>query len=155
MGQGYPLTGPSPGANPPIYPSSLPLASGNLFSNIFPKSHGFFFFLGALHSAYFLGSRRDEHQPAQCSLSTHWIDKAVESLRFNIRNRVFQHQNESMCFEHQEPRKTVFFNIRTNRCVLNFRNHVVPDVQNTLIRSDVVPDVQNTSIRSDVEKHRS
>jgi hypothetical protein len=39
-----PLTDPSPGANPPIYPSSLPLASGNLFSNIFPKIHGFFSF---------------------------------------------------------------------------------------------------------------
>ena len=44
MGQGYPLTGPSPGANPPIYPSSLPPASGNPLSNIFPKSHGFFSF---------------------------------------------------------------------------------------------------------------
>ena len=43
-GPGLPLTGPSPGANPPIYPSSLPLACGNLLSNIFPKSHGFFFF---------------------------------------------------------------------------------------------------------------
>jgi hypothetical protein len=43
MGQGYPPTGPSPGANPPIYPSSLPLASGNLLSNILSKSHGFFF----------------------------------------------------------------------------------------------------------------
>ena len=32
MGQDYPLTGPSPGANPPIHPSSLPRASGNLFS---------------------------------------------------------------------------------------------------------------------------
>jgi hypothetical protein len=42
MGQDYPLTGPSPGANPPIYPSSLPRASGNLFSDISPKSHGFF-----------------------------------------------------------------------------------------------------------------
>ena len=42
MGQDYPSTGPSPGANPPIYPSSLPLACGNLLSNIFPKSHGFF-----------------------------------------------------------------------------------------------------------------
>jgi hypothetical protein len=29
MGQGYPLTGPSPGANPPINPSSLPLAVMN------------------------------------------------------------------------------------------------------------------------------
>ena len=44
MGQDYPSTGPSPGANPPIYPSSLPLACGNLLSNIFPKSHGFFSF---------------------------------------------------------------------------------------------------------------
>ena len=44
MGQDYPLTGPSPGANPPIHPSSLPRASGNLFSDISPKSHGFFFF---------------------------------------------------------------------------------------------------------------
>ena len=35
MGQDYPSTGPSPGANPPIYPSSLPLACGNLLSNIF------------------------------------------------------------------------------------------------------------------------
>ena len=26
MGQDYPVTGPSPGANLPIYPSSLPLA---------------------------------------------------------------------------------------------------------------------------------
>ena len=34
MGQGYPLTGPSPGAVPPIYPSSPPLAWGNLLSNI-------------------------------------------------------------------------------------------------------------------------
>jgi hypothetical protein len=33
--------------------------------------------LVALHSALFLGSRRGEHQPAQCNLSTHWIDKAV------------------------------------------------------------------------------
>ncbi len=39
MGQGYPLTGPRPGVNTPIYPSSLSLASGNLLSNIFPKSH--------------------------------------------------------------------------------------------------------------------
>ena len=44
MGQDYPSTGPSPGANPPIYPSSLPLACGNLLSNIFSKSHGFFSF---------------------------------------------------------------------------------------------------------------
>jgi hypothetical protein len=43
MGQDYPPTGPSPGANPTIYPSSLPRASGNLFSDISPKSHGFFF----------------------------------------------------------------------------------------------------------------
>ncbi len=43
MDQGYPLTGPSPGTNPPIYPSSLSLPCGNLFSNIFPKSHGIFF----------------------------------------------------------------------------------------------------------------
>jgi hypothetical protein len=43
MGQDYPTTGPSPGANPTIYPSSLPRASGNLFSDISPKSHGFFF----------------------------------------------------------------------------------------------------------------
>ena len=43
MGQGYPLTGPSPGTNPLINPSSLPLASGNPVSNIFPKIHGIFF----------------------------------------------------------------------------------------------------------------
>jgi hypothetical protein len=43
MGQDYPPTGPSPGANPSIYPSSLPRASGNQFSDISPKSHGFFF----------------------------------------------------------------------------------------------------------------
>jgi hypothetical protein len=43
-GSGLPPTGPSPGANPPIYPSSLPLASGNPLSNISPQSHGFFFF---------------------------------------------------------------------------------------------------------------
>ena len=43
-GPGLPPTGPSPGANPPIYPSSLPLASGNPLSSIFPKSHGFFSF---------------------------------------------------------------------------------------------------------------
>ena len=35
-GPGLPPTGPSPGADPPIYPSSLPLASGNPLSNIFP-----------------------------------------------------------------------------------------------------------------------
>ena len=45
MGQDYPSTGPSPGANPPIYPSSLPLACGNPLSNIFPKSHRFFSFI--------------------------------------------------------------------------------------------------------------
>ena len=44
MGQDYPSTGPSPGAKPPIYPSSLPLACGNLLSNIFSKSHGIFSF---------------------------------------------------------------------------------------------------------------
>ena len=44
MGQDYPSTGPSPGANPPIYPSSLPLACGNPLSNIFSKGHGFFSF---------------------------------------------------------------------------------------------------------------
>jgi hypothetical protein len=49
MGQDYPLTGPSPGANPTIYPSSLPRASGNLFSDISPKSHGFFFSVKHLH----------------------------------------------------------------------------------------------------------
>ncbi len=43
-GPGLPPTGPSPGANPLIYPSSLPLASGNPLSGISPKSHGFFFF---------------------------------------------------------------------------------------------------------------
>jgi hypothetical protein len=43
-GAGLPPTVPSPGANPPIYPSSLPLASGNPLSSISPKSHGFFFF---------------------------------------------------------------------------------------------------------------
>jgi hypothetical protein len=45
MDQGYPVTGPSPGTNPLICPSSLPLASGNLLSDIFPKSHGFFFWV--------------------------------------------------------------------------------------------------------------
>jgi hypothetical protein len=39
MSQGYSLTDPSPGANLPIYPSSLPLECGNLLSHIFPKSH--------------------------------------------------------------------------------------------------------------------
>ena len=43
MCRDYPVTGPSPGANPPIYDSSLPPASGNPLSNIFTKSHGFFF----------------------------------------------------------------------------------------------------------------
>jgi hypothetical protein len=43
-GPGLPPTGPSPGANPPIYPSSLPLASGNPLSDILSKSHEFFFF---------------------------------------------------------------------------------------------------------------
>ena len=42
-GPGLPPTGPSPGSNPPIYPSSLPPASGNPLSSISPKSHGFFF----------------------------------------------------------------------------------------------------------------
>ena len=45
MGQGYPLTGPSPGVDHPIYPSSLTLSYGNKVSNIFPKNHGFFFLL--------------------------------------------------------------------------------------------------------------
>ena len=43
MGQDYPLTDPSPGPNPPIYPSTLPLTCGNKLSNIFPKNHGFCF----------------------------------------------------------------------------------------------------------------
>ena len=53
-GPGIPPTGPSPGADPPIYPSSLPLASGNPLSNIFPKNHEFFvffMFLGVLKDA--------------------------------------------------------------------------------------------------------
>ena len=57
MGQGYPLTGPSPGVDHPIYPSSLPLTCGNLFSNIFPKSHGFFCLLPPTKSN--LGSLRN------------------------------------------------------------------------------------------------
>ena len=44
MGQDYPFTGPSPGANPPIYPSSLPRALGKLSGNILPKDIKFFFF---------------------------------------------------------------------------------------------------------------
>jgi len=50
MDQDYPTTGPSPGANPTIYPSSLPRASGNLFSDISPKSHGFFFSVSSASS---------------------------------------------------------------------------------------------------------
>ncbi len=42
MGQGFHLLATVRGDNPPIYPSSLPLASGNPLSSIFPKSHGFF-----------------------------------------------------------------------------------------------------------------
>jgi hypothetical protein len=42
MGQGCPLTGPSPRANPLMNHSSLPLVSGNPLSNIIPKSHDFF-----------------------------------------------------------------------------------------------------------------
>jgi hypothetical protein len=41
MGQDYPFTGPSPGANPDIYPSSLPLASGKMLPNIFPRALDF------------------------------------------------------------------------------------------------------------------
>jgi hypothetical protein len=37
MGQDYPFTGPSPGANPLIYPSSLPRVLGKLSGNILPK----------------------------------------------------------------------------------------------------------------------
>ncbi len=44
MGQDYPFTGPSPGVNPTIYPSSLPRASGKLSGNILPKDIKFFFF---------------------------------------------------------------------------------------------------------------
>ncbi len=44
MVQDYPVSDPSPGTNPPIYPSSLPLSWGNLLSNIFPKNHWIFFF---------------------------------------------------------------------------------------------------------------
>jgi hypothetical protein len=60
MGQGYPLTGPSPGATPPIYPSSLPLACGNRLSNIFPKSHGFFFVDVFSRSRVFIMNRQSE-----------------------------------------------------------------------------------------------
>ena len=37
--------GPSPGANPSIYPSSLPLVWGKMLPNIFRRSRDFFFFL--------------------------------------------------------------------------------------------------------------
>jgi hypothetical protein len=69
MGQDYPLTGPSPGANPPIYPSSLPRASGSLFSNISPKSHGFFF-----------SSHRLIHKFCQVSLRTNCSDKTNKQI---------------------------------------------------------------------------
>ncbi len=67
MGQDYPPTGPSPGTNPTIYPSSLPRDSGNLFSDISPKIHGFF-------STYVLINRvspwypmvREARQPLVC-----------------------------------------------------------------------------------------
>ena len=38
MGKDNPPTGPSPGANPPIYPSSLPLASGEMLPNSSPNT---------------------------------------------------------------------------------------------------------------------
>ena len=45
MGQDYPLTRPSPGANRPIYPSFPALASRSLPEGRIPKSHVSFFFL--------------------------------------------------------------------------------------------------------------
>jgi hypothetical protein len=55
MGQDYPLTDPSPGANPTIYPSSLPLALGKMPGDIFPKAMDFFsFFLVLYNSSKFM-----------------------------------------------------------------------------------------------------
>ncbi len=46
MVQDYPFTGPSPGANPTIYPSSLPRGLGKLPETSFPRT---FFFLGSMN----------------------------------------------------------------------------------------------------------
>jgi hypothetical protein len=48
MGQDYPLTRPSPGANRPIYPSFPTLASRSLPEGRIPKSHESFFFHDAI-----------------------------------------------------------------------------------------------------------
>ena len=48
MGQDYPLTRPSPGANRPIYPSFPALASRSLPEGRIPKSHESFFFFESL-----------------------------------------------------------------------------------------------------------
>ena len=44
MGQDSPFTGPSPGVNPPVYPSSLPLTTGKMIPDIFPRVMDFFSF---------------------------------------------------------------------------------------------------------------
>ena len=48
MVQDYPVTGPSPGDNPPIYLSSLPLTWGKIPGDIFPRVIDFFSFVKSL-----------------------------------------------------------------------------------------------------------
>jgi hypothetical protein len=51
MGQDYPFTDPSPGANPTIHSSSLPRALGKLTGNVLPEDINFFLFpLGSFES---------------------------------------------------------------------------------------------------------
>ena len=53
MSQDYPFTGPSPGVNPTIYPSSLPLARGNLSGGVSPKDIKFFSFFHTILFVFF------------------------------------------------------------------------------------------------------
>ena len=61
MGQDYPLTRPSPGANRPIYPSFPALASRSLPEGRIPKSHESFFF--PLCRSVLLGANPDSPNP--------------------------------------------------------------------------------------------
>ncbi len=82
MGQGYLLTGHSPGVKPPIYPSSLPLECGNLLSNIFPKRHGMVFCIGVCVCV--------------CVLCVYFKLSPRQFEKFSLRAEVWEHSEKML-----------------------------------------------------------
>jgi hypothetical protein len=100
MGQDYPLTRPSPGANRPIYPSFPALASRSLPEGRIPKSHeSFFFFLTKLEG----GTTRTHNSRARKKSFTmpSLLDWTTLNLSGNKTNKFLRHYDYSFHFNHK------------------------------------------------------